>query len=318
MNAILPSPPHTAPPPADRSPALVYLASLSSPRSQRVQAAALQTVIAVLTDTASTPPFDTVVRFPWWALRYQHTQVVRARLVASGRAPATVNRTLAALRGVLKACKKLGLMSAADCDSAADLPPVRGQRLPAGRDIPPHELRAMLLSCYEDGRKGVRDLAALGLLAATGIRRAEFEALDLADFNPETGALRVQGKGRKERTVYVVNTARALLDRWLDQRGSQPGPLFLAMTKGGRLTARRMSAAAAYKMVRDRAAACGLELATPHDLRRTFIGNMLDAGVDAVTVTAITGHASVEMLKRYDRRPERAKRAAQASIDLPI
>ncbi|MBZ0299873.1 MAG: tyrosine-type recombinase/integrase, partial [Anaerolineae bacterium] len=68
-----------------------------------------------------------------------------------------------------------------------------------------------------------------------------------------------------------------------------------------------MSAQAAYYMVGGRAERLGLKKIAPHDFRRTFIGNMLDAGVDPVTVAGITGHASVDMLKRYDRRPERAK-----------
>jgi integrase len=303
--------------PADRDPALAYLAALPSPRSRRVQAAALHTLAAHLTGAAALPP-DATLRCPWWELRYAHTQALRARLIAAGYAPATVNRHLAALRGVLKACWGLGLLGFDDYRRAADLATVRGARLPAGRDIPPHELRALLLSCYADGLKGVRDLAVLGLLATTGIRRAEFEALDLADFDPATGALRVQGKGGKERVVCVVNTARAALDRWLRYRGDAPGPLFLALEKGGRLTRRRMSATAAYALVRDRAEAGGLGPLSPRDFRRAFIGNMLDAGVDAVTIMKITGHASVEMLKRYDRRPEHAKAEAQARIDLPI
>lgn len=313
------TPPYSPALPADRNPALVYLAGLTSARSRRVQAIALTTLARLLLgpDGAALPP-DAAARLPWWELRYQHTQALRARLIEAGYAPATINRTLAALRGVLKACWQLELMSIEDYHRAAALETVRGERLPAGRDIPPHELRALLLSCYDDGLKGVRDLAVLGLLATTGIRRAEFEALEMADFDPETGALRVQGKGRKERTVYVLNTSRALLDRWLEARGAQPGPLFVSMKKGDKLTERRMGADAAYNMVRDRAEACGLGPVTPHDFRRTFIGNLLDAGVDAVTITKITGHASVELLRRYDRRPERAKVDALARIDLPI
>lgn len=304
--------------PADRDPALIYLSSLTSPRSRRVQAGALSALARLMCDHDGALLPDAASGFPWWELRFQHTQALRSRLLETDYAPATINRHLSALRGVLYACWKLGLMGAEEYRSAADVKNVKGQRLMPGRDIPPDELRAMLLSCYTGGVKGIRDLAVLGLLATTGIRRAEFSALDLSDFNPDTGALRVVGKGRKERTVYVVNTTRTLLDRWLKYRGTQPGPLFYSIRKGSRVTRSRMRAESAYDMVKRRAEACGLEAVSPHDFRRTFIGNMLDAGVDTVTLAKITGHASADMLSIYDRRPERAKADAQARIDLPI
>ncbi len=78
------------------------------------------------------------------------------------------------------------------------------------------------------------------------------------------------------------------------------------------------SAQAIYEILTLRSTDAGLAQVTPHDLRRTFIGNALDAGVDAITLTRITGHASVELLQRYDRRPERAKRSAQKKLDLPL
>jgi site-specific recombinase XerD len=51
--------------------------------------------------------------------------------------------------------------------------------------------------------KGCRDLALIALLFATGIRRQEVALLDVADYDQQTHALRVRGKGQKERLVYV-------------------------------------------------------------------------------------------------------------------
>ena len=162
---------------------------------------------------------------------------------------------------------------------------------------------------------GTRLLFALGV--AGGPRREEIVALDYEKFDPETGRLMILGKGNKERLTYIDNGALDALNDWVSIRGSNPGPLFMPITRGGEIINRRMTNQAIYNLLQKRGKLAGVKAFSPHDLRRTFISNMLAAGADIATVAKMSGHSNVNTCARYDRRPEENKRKAAGLLHVP-
>jgi integrase len=254
----------------------------------------------------------------WGALRYQHTAAVRA-LLADLYAPATANKMLAALRGVLREAWRLGLMSAEEHARAGDIPSVRGESAPRGRALISEELGRLFAACASDDTPaGKRDAALLAVLYGCGLRRGEAASLHLRDYAREDGSLRVHsGKGGKSRLVYATGGVSAAIESWIAVRGPRQGPLFCPINKAGKITLRAISDQAVRKILNKRAQEAGVPSFSPHDLRRTMIGNLLDAGADISTVQRLAGHATVTTTARYDRRGEAAKRKAANLLSIP-
>ena len=314
-----------SPLPADRHPALVYLAQLS-PGSRRTMRAALNTiaellgVAPVIHETSSTRGrrvVETLLYCDWASLRYPHTLALRT-LLAERYQVATANKMLAALRRVLLEARRLGLMSPDDYTQAADIGAVKGSTLPPGRALSMGELSALMATCSADPTPaGPRDAALIALLSRGGLRRSEAVALDLADYVPDTGGVTVRnGKGRKDRTTYLDGGSAAALADWLMVRGATAGALLCPVNKAGRITIRRLSDQAVLGALQKRAKQATVRAFSPHDLRRTFISDLLDAGADIATVQRMAGHASPETTSRYDRRGEATKRRAASLLHL--
>jgi len=295
------------------NPAVVYLASLG-PGSRRAMRQALGVISELLAGTEADP-----LMIPWWKVEYQHSQAIRS-LLMERYSPASANKIMAALRGVLRESWRLGFMDAETFHRAIDIKTVKGNAIPKGRSLGSGEINALVEVCFADPPPaGIRDAAILALLYAAGLRRSEVVGLDLADYDTESGSLKiVASKGNKARTVYLGNGAKAAMTGWINVRGDKPGPLLYRIRKGGKIIPAGLTDQAIWVILEKRFQQAKVKPFTPHDLRRTFAGEMLDAGVDLVTVQHLMGHASPVTTSRYDRRDEKTKMDAATKIHFPM
>jgi integrase len=299
--------------PADRHPAHTYLGRLSA-GSRPAQQDALDRMAREL--TGGMCDMETM---PWERLRWQHTNALRSWLIET-YAPATASRYLSALRGVLRDCWRLELLDAESYQRAVDLEPVRGSREPRGRALAGGEIRALFEACAAERTvaAATRNAALLAVAYGAGLRRAELVGLDVADYEPGTGAIHVRrGKGNRERTAYATNGAAEAIGDWLGVRGDDAGPLFLPVLKSGKIELRRMTGQAVLYLLRSVAKRAAVSRFSPHDMRRTFISDLWDAGVDGSSIQRLAGHANQSTTVGYDRRGERAKRRAAETLHVP-
>ena len=293
-------------------PAEVYLRSLGE-GSRRTMREALNAIAKLLTDGECD-----AMTLDWSRLKYKHTAIVRSILMEK-YSPAMANKMICALRRTLKEAWRLELMTREEYARAADIASVRGKSLLKGRALNEKEISTLWENCLKDNSNlGARDAALLAVLTV-GLRRSEVTHLNVEDFKPRKRSIIVrETKGNSERTVYLLPEAVRVIKEWLLIRGKKPGPLFYPLSKGHKIMYRKMSEQAILRALQRRGERAGIKGFTPHDFRRTFVGDLLDAGADIVTVQKLVGHASPNTTSKYDRRGEDAKKRAIDLLKIPI
>jgi integrase/recombinase XerC len=157
------------------------------------------------------------------------------------------------------------------------------------------DLIRMAARLADDGSPvGIRDVAMLELLYATGIRVGELVGLDLDHVDRDRNVVRVLGKGRKERAVPFGHPAARALERWLAHgrpalRVEGAGAALFLGARG-----RRIDQRAVRTLVHRRIAEVpGAPDIGPHGLRHTAATHLLEGGADLRSVQELLGHASL-------------------------
>ena len=158
---------------------------------------------------------------------------------------------------------------------------------------------------------GVRDVAILELLYATGIRVGELCGLDVDDVDFDRNVVRVFGKGRKERTVPFGHPAARAVTRWIEHGRAAVlvegagGALFLGAR--GKRVDQRVVRAVVHARIADVPGAPDIG---PHGLRHTAATHLLEGGADLRTVQELLGHASMATTQIYTHVSSERLRAA--------
>lgn len=141
------------------------------------------------------------------------------------------------------------------------------------------------------------DHALCLLMLRCGLRVSEVARLKRADLDWEQQALRVnQGKGRKDRVVYVAADALAALRTCLALRPAVvPDDLLFWNQKRPQ---RPLSSKGIQKKLERYAKAADIK-ASCHSLRHTFASNLLEEGAEVISIKELLGHASIKSSERY-------------------
>lgn len=162
-----------------------------------------------------------------------------------------------------------------------------------------------LLAAPDSGTPlGLRDRAMLELMYASGLRVSELVGLKLLHLGLHEAALRVCGKGGKERVVPFGEEAHAWLTRYLAEsrpqlmgaRGSQA----LFVTARGSRSGEAMSRQMFWSLIRKYARQAGITAhLSPHTLRHAFATHLLNHGADLRAVQMLLGHADISTTQIY-------------------
>ena len=246
-------------------------------------------------------------------------------LYQRGAEARTLGRKLASLRSFLQFMKRRGYV---DNNAARAVRTPKTTR-PLPNTLPIDHVFA-LLDTPEESEAGKtvswmakRDQAILEIFYASGVRVSELAALDVRDIDLAEGAMRVLGKGNRQRQVFFGKTASRALQLYLEERQTrglgEGEPALFLNRHGSRLSTRGL-----HMLIKKHCRRTGVSPRTsPHTLRHAFATHLLDNGADLRSIQELLGHRQLSttqrythvsvdrMLDVYDRAHPRARRSRE-------
>ena len=162
-----------------------------------------------------------------------------------------------------------------------------------------HEVNSFLDFEFEDTAEGKRDHAIFELLYATGMRVSEIAGLRLRDLDPESGVMRITGKGKKERTVFFGSTAASAIKSYLNKRheliDKEASEWIFLNSHGSRLSETRIRQILNQYLLK----LAMQKRISPHSFRHSFATHLLNAGADLRWIQELLGHSSLSTTQKY-------------------
>lgn len=290
------------------SPYSLYLSRLSA-NSKKSISSQLRSVAKIMDW-----PVDDVSRFN--RVNYQDMLQIRAMLQHEGWAARSINRAQVAIRSIVKIAVMMKLADSEQLSQLSSLSQLKHAEYP-GTALTQKQVQVLFaLLARSRTETGIRNIAMFAVLLGTGLRRSELVALELKDFDANKQTLLVRnGKGNKSRTVFLPDWSLNHLKNWLTLRSRQPGYLFCPVQASGKVKLTTgLSVWLVLRLVKTKLQRIGVENASPHDLRRTFITRLLEQNVDLNTVRQMAGHASITTTTIYDKRDMQFMQQAARSL----
>ena len=245
---------------------------------------------------------------------------------AAGLSSTSIRRRASGLRGFCRWLVRAGLLDS-DPSAGSSVPVSRSRKLP--RLVPTHELDRLFAwlqvtaaidhTCRSDGvldrPHQATTLLAVALMIATGLRVSEVASITCPDIDLVGRSLRIVGKGRRERQVFLTNDwINALTIAYLRTRASLDvdHPHLLFNRHRAPLTAPAMRA---RLLTAARDAGLGSRV-TPHMLRHTAATQLIEAGVDIRYIQRLLGHASLTTTEIYTHVSDRALKRVVSDADV--
>lgn len=199
---------------------------------------------------------------------------------------------------------------------------LRKKKSERNKPVGPEILLMLLRSMQRDSWLGERNFMIISMLWALGLRIAELTSLKVGSFEPEhepdskCGLLRVRGKGKRERALFVTGK---LYDNLVDylRHPETPKQVSSPMFPTHTSKSKQLSTDRARSMIGEATQAAGIKLhITPHVLRHSFATHMYESGVPLEAIEAMLGHTTTEETSIYIHVPETRKRPALAKITI--
>jgi integrase/recombinase XerD len=215
----------------------------------------------------------------------QHLSNLKKQAYAS----ASVARALMSIKVFCRFLRREGILEK-DMAQAIDSPRL-WQLVPEILTI--DEIELLLKAPQPNTYEGARDRAVLEMLYACGLRVSELCTLTI--YSISDVAVKVLGKGGKERMVPVGKKALAAVDHYLCFRENFTNPILFLTVKG-----KPIDRSAVWRVVKQHAKKSGIDKCiSPHTLRHSFATHLLEMGADLRVIQEMLGHASIATTDRY-------------------